>query len=146
MAYNSFYPQYFPQNYNTPQPQIQPQIQPQMQTSFVNVRSEAEARNYPVGYGNSITFKDETQPYVYTKTMGFSQLDRPVFERYRLVKEEAQESPQPVQGGERTAYASKADLEALRSDLEVLRKQVTTLRKELGDNDESKVNSDANAT
>lgn len=27
-------------------------------------------------------------PYVYTKTMGFSQLDRPIFEKYKLIKEE----------------------------------------------------------
>lgn len=87
MAYSNYFQQYYPQN----------QMAQQMQTSFVNVRSEAEARNYPVAYGNSITFKDETQPYVYTKTMGFSQLDRPVFEKYRLVKEEAQESPQIAQ-------------------------------------------------
>lgn len=141
MAYNNFYPQYFPQNYNPPQPPMQPQ----MQTSFVNVRSEAEARNYPVGYGNSITFKDETQPYVYTKTMGFSQLDRPIFERYRLVKEEAQESPQTAQGGEHTAYASKADLEALRDVVEALQNKVSNIRKELGD-DESKTNTNASTT
>lgn len=81
MAYN-FYPQYYPQQ----QPQAQAPVQ--MQTAFMSVRSEAEARNYPVGFGNSITFKDENAPYVYTKTMGFSQLDTPHFEKYRLVKEE----------------------------------------------------------
>ena len=78
MAYN-----YFPQFY---QPVQNPQ---QTQNNgFVSVRSEAEARNYPVAYGNSVTFKDETAPYVYTKTMGFSQLDRPIFDKYKLVKEE----------------------------------------------------------
>ena len=55
---------------------------------FVPVPNEDVARNYPVGNGLSVTFKDENAPYVYTKTMGFSQLDRPVFEKYRLVKEE----------------------------------------------------------
>jgi hypothetical protein len=114
-----------------------------MQTSFVNVRSELEARNYPVGYGNSITFKDETQPYVYTKTMGFSQLDRPVFEKYRLVKEEAQESPQISQGGEHTTYATKTELGALRDVVEALQNKVSSIRKELGINDESKNISDA---
>lgn len=140
MAYNNFYPQYFPQqNYGVQQISQQPQ----MQTSFVNVRSELEARNYPVGYGNSITFKDETQPYVYTKTMGFSQLDRPVFEKYRLVKEEAQESPQTPQGGEHTTYATKTELGALRDVVEALQNKVSNIRKELGINDESKSNSDA---
>lgn len=55
---------------------------------FVSVRSEQEAMNYPIAPGTSITFKNEVEPYVYTKTMGFSQLDRPVFDKYRLVKED----------------------------------------------------------
>lgn len=59
------------------------------QTSFVTVRNEIEARNYPVGFGNSVTFKDETAPYIYTKSMGMSPMDTPVFEKYRLIKEEA---------------------------------------------------------
>ena len=129
MAYNNFYPQYFPQ----PQPQPQVQMPMQMQTSFVNVRSEAEARNYPVRYGNSITFKDETQPYVYTKTMGFSQLDIPVFEKYRLVKEEAQEMSQASQGDNSIGYVTKSEFEALQSVVEGIKKKMYDLRKELGD-------------
>lgn len=104
MAYNSYQPYYsnyyqpqtMPQAVATPQVAIPQQTQPvqQIQNSgFVNVRSEEEARNYPIAYGNSVTFKNETAPYVYTKTMGFSQLDRPVFEKYKLVKEETEEKP-----------------------------------------------------
>lgn len=137
MAYNNFYPQYFPQ------PQAQAQMQ--MQTSFVSVRSEAEARDYPVRYGNSITFKDETQPYIYTKTMGFSQLDIPVFEKYRLVKEEAQEKPQVAQNDNPIGYVTKGEFEALQSRLETLQKKVSDLRRELGDN-ESKNDADATTT
>lgn len=66
------------QNQNT---QFMPQNQ-QVQTPFVNVRSEAEARNFPVGFGNVVCFKDESSPYIYTKAMGFSQSDKPVFEMY----------------------------------------------------------------
>lgn len=65
------------------------------QSGFVSVRSEQEARNYPIAPGNSITFKDETSPYVYTKTMGFSQLDRPTFDKYKLVKEDSEEVIEP---------------------------------------------------
>ena len=92
MAFN-YYPQYYqPQQMQMPQQQAQAQ---QTQTSgFVSVRSEAEARNYPVAYGNSVTFKDENAPYIYTKTMGFSQLDRPIFDKYKLVKEEVSEQIQ----------------------------------------------------
>lgn len=89
------YPQnYYPQAMQAPQmPQPQPQqiptAVPQIQNGgFVSVRTEDEARNYPVAQGMSVTFKNETAPYIYTKTMGFSQLDRPIFERYKLVKEQ----------------------------------------------------------
>lgn len=89
MAYN-YFPQYFqPQQMQMPMQQTQAPAQ-QTQTGFVSVRSEEEARNFPVAYGNSVTFKDENAPYIYTKTMGFSQLDRPIFDKYKLVKEEAE--------------------------------------------------------
>ena len=72
------------------------QQQPQMaQNGFVSVRNIEEAYNYPVAPGNSITFKDENSPFVYTKTKGFSPLEQPVFEKYRLVKVE--EPPQGAQ-------------------------------------------------
>lgn len=86
MAYNNFFPQYYQQ------PPIQTQQnyqQTQLQnSSFIPVPTEEFARNYPVAPGHSITFKNENAPYVYTKTMGFSQLDRPIFEKYRLIREE----------------------------------------------------------
>lgn len=81
----------FPYYQNLYQPQQMPQAQPQQATGFVSVRSEAEARNYPVAFGNSVTMRDENAPYIYTKTMGFSQLDRPIFDKYKLIKEEASE-------------------------------------------------------
>lgn len=80
---------------NNPYQQMMPpqsvQMQQPIQNGFVNVRNEAEARNYPVALGNSVTFKDETSPYIYTKTMGFSQLDAPKFDKYKLVKESTTE-------------------------------------------------------
>lgn len=82
-----YYP-YFSQNApQMPQMPPMPQIQQQNNTrsDFVVVRSEEEARNYPVAFGNTVTFKHESEPYMYTKTMGVSQLDRPVFERYKLI-------------------------------------------------------------
>lgn len=86
MAFN--YPYLFPQLQQPQMPQIGQQAQA---SSIVSVRSEDEARSYPVAFGNSVTFKDENAPYIYTKTMGFSQLDTPKFEKYKVVKEEASE-------------------------------------------------------
>lgn len=89
MAY-SYFPQYFQPQQMPMQMQQQNQQQASQASGFVSVRSEEEARNYPVAYGNSVTFKDENAPYIYTKTMGFSQLDRPIFDKYKLVKEETE--------------------------------------------------------
>ena len=109
MAY--YNPNYFPQSYgqsmgNVPQT---PQIQ---NGGFVMVRSEDEARNYPVAFGNSVTFKDETSPYIYCKTMGFSQLDRPIFEKFRLVKEE-----QHQQIENKMAESKKVENDSLREEI-----------------------------
>ena len=68
--------------------QFVPQNQPQIQSPFISVKSEAEARNFPVGFGHVVSFKDENAPYVYTKAMGFSQSDKPVFEKYRRESDE----------------------------------------------------------
>lgn len=83
-----------------------PQNAPVQQGGVIHVRGEAEARNYPVAPGNSIVFKDEDAPYIYVKTMGFSQFDSPSFEKYRLQKED----PSPAQGD---AYAMKSELAIL---------------------------------
>lgn len=106
----------------------QPAIQ---QSGFVLVQSEREARAYPVAPGNSITFKDESQPFCYVKTMGFNQLDRPTFERYRLVKEDspvtAQNAPTSADGAEGskdTAYALKSDLGAIWGEIDAIKEKL----------------------
>lgn len=154
MAYGNYFPvTYQPNYYNQPNPYyqqmqnqammqqnqqlqqaqqnqpVQQMQQPTIQQSgFVLVQSEQEARAYPVAPGNSITFKDESQPYCYVKTMGFNQLDRPTFERYRLVKEDGPVAAQNVptsadsEGESKdTAYALKSDLTAIWSELDVLK-------------------------
>lgn len=151
--YNNPYYPYYPQQQQqvTPVPQMQTPTQttpPIQNGGFVSVRNEAEARNYPVAPGNSITFKDETAPYVYTKTMGFSQLDRPIFDKYRLVKEmpvEASEEPQnsvlesdPIND---TIDALKDDIEAIWKEIEAIKKKTavkpapTSKKKEVDDNE-----------
>lgn len=111
-------------NYNFPYFNQQMQSQPQC-SGFVSVRSEAEARNYPVAYGNSVTFKDETAPYIYSKTMGYSQLDRPVFEKYKLVKEDTQDVRDGSQINEVENYSIKdlkAEIERIWSEIEGIKK------------------------
>lgn len=123
MAYNNYFPNYqgyYPQYQNFQQP-IQP-IQPvqnqqqQIQNGgLVSVRNIQEALNYPIAPGNSVMFKDENSPFIYVKTKGFSQLEEPIFEKYRLVKEE---QPQAINNTENIVnvdYALKSDLQAMQS-------------------------------
>ncbi len=125
--------------YNPYQYGYQPQMQQQMpqqspqqiqNNGFLSVRSEAEARNYPVAYGNSVTFKDENEPFIYVKTMGFSQLESPTFDKYRLVKEEAAE-PEPTVNYEEL----KTEIENLRTAQaeikESLQAEIATIKKSL---------------
>lgn len=153
MAYNNFYSPY--QNVYNPYQQYQPNFQQQMQNQsnyqqsqqqiqnggFVSVHNENEARNYPIAPGNSVTFKDENAPYVYTKTQGFSQLDRPVFEKYRLVKEEEYQPQQVAQSAHTSAenaeqasnidYALKSDLRTLWDEIEALKKRMPKAKEEI---------------
>lgn len=126
--YNQFYnpnynpnPGYAQQAYNYQQPA---QIQ---NSSFVPIPSEEDARNFPVQRGTSTTFRDENLPYLYIKTLGFGQLDSPVFEKYRLVKEDAQNIQKQPERDEKDTlpiYVTKAEFEALREDVEKLRKEL----------------------
>ena len=158
MAYNNGFPMTYPQQmYYPPQPvQMMQQVpqQPQMQQpqpvqqtqqqypivqgGFVRVRNENEARMYPVAPGNSVTFIDETGPYCYCKTVNMGQLDRPVFEKYRLVKED--DAPAPVEAPQKhvevptqdlSNYATKADLEAFRADISTLKTDIENFRGDL---------------
>lgn len=82
--YNNYQQQYGQQ---MQQPQQNQQSQQIQQNGFVSVRSEEEARNYPIALGTSVTLMDENKPFVYAKTMGFSQLDRPTFKVFKLVEQ-----------------------------------------------------------
>lgn len=84
---------------------------------LVSVRNISEARNYPVAAGNSVTFKDENSPYIYTKTMGFSQLDRPIFEVFRLVKEDLASEVEV-----KTDY--RQEIDELKAEIEKLKKMI----------------------
>lgn len=162
MAYNSYYnpyqvynPYQYQQNYQQP---IQSNIQPSFQQSqqpiqqqiqnggFVFVNNENEARNYPIAPGNRVTFKDENAPYVYTKTQGFSQLDCPVFEKYRRVKEEdcqpqrvtqnAVVSNENAQQANNTEYAKKDEITALWAEIETLKSKLFDFGKKSNKNAE----------
>ena len=115
-------PQYFPQisqmqNMYTPQQQpVQQQIR---SGGIVSVANEDEARRYPVAPGYTVTMRDENGPYLYEKTMGYSQLDQPIFRKARIVFEDDAKIPEQQEKPEEPAeppkiYAELKQLEALR--------------------------------
>ena len=137
MAYNSFYPYYQQMQANAypAQMNVGPAQQQQMQIQnggFMIVKSEQEVLNYPVGCGNSVNFKIENAPYLYTKTMGFSQFDKPVIEKYRLIKEEAQE-PQTEPKNDKT-YMNTID--ELKGEIKAIWKEIDGLKLKETENDE----------
>lgn len=126
---------YFYPNYQSQFPNQQPQMQIQ-NGGFLPVRSRQEAMNYPVAPGMSVTFKDESAPYIYTKTKGFNQFDEPVFDVYKLTKEEmpsvnAQE-PHTEALNNKTdnlpTYALKSEFDALQELVSTLAEDVDVLK------------------
>lgn len=164
MAYNNGFPMGF-NYYQQPmmqQPQMQMPQQPMMQMQqqpiqqqiqqpmqqypiaqggFVRIRSESEAKLYPVAPGNSVAFIDENAPYVYTKTVNMGQLDRPMFEKYRLVKEDDDTtSQQPVEQAQKPVESPQIDvsqfitkdiLNGFRADLDAIKADLETFRGDL---------------
>ena len=110
---------YYPQMYQQPMPQMQApqQVQQIRNGGIVSVANEQVARNYPVAPGMTVTMRDESAPYLYEKTMGFSQLDQPIFRKARIVfeddaqiaKDTAEKPKDPA-----VVYAELSQLEALR--------------------------------
>lgn len=125
------YPQYGYPMQNQQVQNVQPQTQQQIQSGgFLQVPNEEYARNYPVALGNSVTFKDESAPYIYTKTMGFSQLDNPTFDKYRLVKEESKSSQnEPLkEDTDKMSYDElKAQIEDAKREIRDIRRRVENL-------------------
>jgi predicted secreted protein len=130
--YNQMYLQQQLQSIQQPQQNNQtPQIQ---NGGFVMVKDVSEAMNYPVAPGNSVTFKNESQPYIYTKTLGFSQLDQPLFEVFKLVKEEQNfEKEEIKEEVPIIEYLSIDEAEKLKTEIENLKTEIGFLREYIED-------------
>lgn len=132
-AYQQNYQQYFPQNYNQ-QAQPQPQTQiPQFQNEpFVPIPSEADARNFPVQPGKSVSFKDEYLPDVYySKTMPASQFERPIFKRYRLIEEDISEQTQTAQNDTVQPVVDNSVIDDLKAKIGALESEIEGIKKKI---------------
>lgn len=152
MAGYNYFPNYYSPSYYQPMPFVQQPVQPvaqmpqQMQqqpvqspqpeirqNGFIRVKDESEVDAYPIAPGNSVTFIHETEPFVFVKTLGFSQFDRPIKEKYRLVREtpesanKADFDPVKESASTEVEYAKAADVAKLQRDVEALRVSVKTL-------------------
>ena len=124
-------------------PQAVPQVQQIQSGGLVRVMNEEEAKNYPVAPGYSVTFIDDSVNYCYTKTAGFSQFDKPRFEKYRLIKEETEEEKSDAQPKElanndkketkkeEPEYALKFDFEKMKSEFRKVKEKVDKLYEQL---------------
>lgn len=155
MAYNNGYPmnypQLYPQNQNYQNPNFQnpsyqnptyqqnpPSYQQaaqnqQMQNGgFMLVPSEDIARSYPVAPGNCVTFKIEGKPIVMEKSMGFSQLEAPRIDRYRLVREEDAQNEQNLPQNEPKNNSTENEtIEGLKSEIKALNEELEDVKKRL---------------
>lgn len=117
---------FFPTGFNPYYQQAQ-----QQQSGFIHVQTEAQAREWSVAPGNSMTFIDDNAPFVYTKSQGMSQFDAPVFRRFRLVDEtnvqnvqKAQEPPSTVENDKLPEYITKAEFEPYKAIIERIEKEL----------------------
>lgn len=154
-AYPYYQQQYYPQNFNqgyqqqqaymgqnnggyatqqnvqqAPQVNAQNQSQQIQNSGFLPAPNEEYVKTFPIGAGNCITFKIEGKPIVMEKSMGFSQLEAPKIDRYRLVKEEAPETPQERQNDVEKVEA-KDSINALERQIDVLSDRINVLEKEI---------------
>ena len=121
-------PSYYPQVQNMySAPQQQPVNQQIRSGGIVSVAGEDEARRYPVAPGYTVTMRDENGPYLYEKTMGYSQLDQPIFRKARIVFEDDAQNTQAKQeepAEPPKVYAELKQLEALRDAIAVEFKKI----------------------
>lgn len=115
-----------------------PQMQPQTQSNaIIHVPSEDVARRWDVAPNSSVTFIDDSKPYCYTKSMGMSMLEAPVFKRFKLVEETepapvseeqtASDQQTPMPQIDLSAYMTKAEFESYRAIIEDMQKIVKEL-------------------
>jgi hypothetical protein len=129
---------YNPQQMVVPQPQPVQQNQLQIQNGgFMVVPSEDMARTYPVAPGNCVTFKIEGKPIVMEKSMGFSQLEAPRIDRYRLVREE--DAPNDAERPQNELKTSEPDsklIDVIKDEIKDIWSEINKLKDQMEEDKE----------
>ena len=124
--YQPYYPTQ-PNPYNAQPPQV-PQIQ---HCCFMSVPNEDVVKTYPIAPGNCVTFKIEGQPIVMEKSMGLSQLGAPQIERYRLVRENGNETNEEPPICAETDGDGDSPVKELERKIEVLERSLGALERKV---------------
>ncbi len=110
----------------------------QPQVSFMSIRGKDIAVNYPIAPNNTIIFRDELEPYIYVKSMGYSPLDKPVMDIYRREEpNSAQKAVSVVKEDNSTIEKIQDDIKAIFDDIEGIKKKMNakSRRKETDDDE-----------
>lgn len=110
----------------------------QPQVSFMSIRGKEIAVNYPIAPNNTIIFRDELEPYIYVKSMGYSPLDKPVMDIYK--REEpvsTQETASNVKEDNSAIEKIQDDIKAILDDIDGIKKKLNARpRRKESDDDE----------
>ena len=123
--------------YNNFQQVPNPMMQQTQQNGLIPVRSEQEVLNFPVAPGNSVSFSHESEPYIYVKTMGLSQFDRPSIVKYKLIKEElgSETTNSNNSSPNDTKAVNEDDLKPILDDLKLIHDEIESIKKKIDDID-----------
>ena len=134
MPYNNFFQNYpymqgmpYMQNYQQPMQQPIQQSAQIQDGGVVCVKDETAARNYPIAPGVSMTLIDEPRQHLFIKTMGFNQLEKPVFKKFQLIPEN--ENNGDLSGG--MPEAVKDTNEELKPQIELLQSEIEGIKAEI---------------
>ena len=121
----SFFPSYYPYQQNVYQ-QALTQSQIQNGSTFIHVQSETQAREWSIAPNSSVTFINDNEPYCYTKTLGASSLDQPIFRKFRLVEEGLNNNNTPNNNIAAQDIAFDAEDFVSKKDFEPFKQQIAT--------------------
>ena len=103
---NDYYGNYYPTVNRQPQYDTK-------QYSYYFVKDTGEAYNWPIAPGNLLVFKDQDGMHFYTKSLGYSPYDKPIFEVYTKEVQAQEQKPD--------------------SDFELLKKEIAEIKSKLSE-------------
>ena len=122
--------------YFNPYGQMQMQMPPypipqQSVTTFYNVPSEEVARRWDVAPNSTAKFINETEGFLYKKSVGMSILEPPVFEVFEIVKRGSNQEPAPQTASaitpDMSEYMTKSEFESYKTIIDEMQKIVKEL-------------------